>query len=212
MSNLLVCLCVLLATNYLQAKTFLVQTNDPINGSPQKGEAPALHALHTKECAQGWSSFQDSCYLMVGDYETMDGWANWMEAEANCTEMKNTLDIENTPHLTSIQTLEENEFVMSRLAGSGNYVYIGLHQDQHQQDQDHQDQDHDQQDKDQDQGAMSEWAWSDGSESNYTAWMAGEPSHAIFNHALGNCNIRGEWCDYFGYYSAPYVCEYTLLT
>jgi len=176
--------------------------------SEMAGTAPAKLGVPKSKCARGWSSFQDSCYLLVGWYNvTGQGepegadCETWYDAEEKCNEMKNTLGLVNTPHLVSIQSEEENRFVQSLdthdlgfWIGLSNATYLlGQH----------------------------EWTWSDGSEVTYTNWGEGQPNvwnngfwDGLWNEVVMNIGGEGsvgpgKWRTLIGTeLGYPYVCEY----
>merc|ERR1711915_93801 len=166
------------------------------------------------ECAEGWVNFQDSCYLFVGELlengTLVGNVALWQEAGDNCTSMKNTLGLANKPHLTSIQSEEENMFLMSR----SKFAWIGLYRAPRY--------------SWEPVNVMNlfHWAWSDGTEVRYTNWGKGEPKDngnslgQSYNEAtIGRIDfdesslvLDGTWMNADGTWWTwlPYICEYKL--
>jgi len=153
--------------------------------SASLSEMPIKPVIRT--CHVGWKQFQGCCYIFREAIKKLE----WQEAENNCKLMKITLGFHGapTPHLTSILSKPENDFIRS-LVPKNMWIWIGGKRPL---------------------GGPPTWSWSDGSPWAFTNWIAKKPvlnRNDIFIYLQ---QYDGGWINVNSLNSpTSYVCKYCL--
>ena len=74
---------------------------------PMSGSQTTISSQERVKCPTFWTSFENNCYRLISQP------ASWRNAEAKCHELGT--DIDGYPHLVSIHSQEENDFILQYL-------------------------------------------------------------------------------------------------
>ncbi|XP_046846401.1 uncharacterized protein LOC124440117 isoform X2 [Xenia sp. Carnegie-2017] len=132
-------------------------------------------------CKKGWTLFNDRCYL-IGPSVNDSAYTTWHEADTICKSMG--------AHLTSVQSLEESEFLVKLARLKANSVFslwIGLH----------------------DLDGESLYVWTDGSGyGKFVYWSNGEPNDMYGQEdCIAMVKSSGKWNDNHCSNRKKFVCK-----
>nr|QNH72434.1 toxin candidate TRINITY_DN14951_c0_g1_i1.p1 [Pachycerianthus borealis] len=131
----------------------------------------AVYTIPTiEECETGWSIFEGNCYKKETECTT------FADAEQSC--------VDQGGHLTSIHSVEENDFVTTLVSDT---AWIGFN----------------------DLDVEGTFVWTDGTNADYTNWINAEPNNVLnAQHCVVLVSsLEGEWGDLVCLQCHAYVCK-----
>ncbi|XP_069956023.1 macrophage mannose receptor 1 isoform X2 [Cherax quadricarinatus] len=142
---------------------------------------PVVPPAPPAECPPGWSFWGGHCYYFSNTYLTWDDSNDWCQDNLASS-------------LISIESEEENSFVLGEVQQGGMEVWLGMMM-----------------------GEFGTWSWVDGSPMNYTHWVGDHPptntdSNTCVKMVVNNSDSDGRWGAQSCRSILHYVCKMPLKT